>query len=166
MEEEAVDGAIMALVEDTGAISEDIDVTIYTAIGNDQTTGETYAAVVAIASEVKPEPSQKKPAKKTATTAKKPRGKKDATSREARPADLQKIEGIGPKIAELLIQNGILDLADLAQTPAERIREILAAGGTRFNRADPTTWAEQAALGAAGDWDKLQALQARLTAGR
>lgn len=166
MEEEAVDGAIMTLMEEAGDLSEDVDVTIFTAIGNDQATGETFAAVVAIASEVKSPPTKKKSARKAAPT-KKPKAKKaDAKHRLPRPADLQKIEGIGPKIADLLIENGIYDLADLAQAPVDRIRAILAAGGGRFNRADPTTWAEQAKLAASGAWDRLKLLQDQLRAGR
>jgi PAS domain-containing protein len=51
MEEEAVDGAIDALVEETNTMADDLDITIYTAIGVDERTGESYAAVVAIAAE-------------------------------------------------------------------------------------------------------------------
>jgi hypothetical protein len=51
MEEEAVDGAITALAEDTGTVADDLDVTIYSAVGTDDRTGESYAAVVAIAAE-------------------------------------------------------------------------------------------------------------------
>ncbi len=79
---------------------------------------------------------------------------------------LQKIEGIGPKIAALLIEHGIPDLAALAQTDAGRLREILAAGGWRFSLADPSTWPEQADLGVRGEWEALAALQAKLAGGR
>jgi hypothetical protein len=51
MEEEAVEGAIDALVEDTNTMADDLDITIYTAVGVDEQTGESYAAVVAIAAE-------------------------------------------------------------------------------------------------------------------
>jgi hypothetical protein len=46
------------------------------------------------------------------------------------------------------------------------LREILAGAGRRFRLADPTTWPEQAALGAKGLWDDLAALQTRLKGGR
>lgn len=82
------------------------------------------------------------------------------------PKDLRRIEGIGPKIADLLIAAGIPDLAALAQADVETLREILAAAGRRYRLADPTTWPEQAALGAAGDWDGLAAFQAQLKGGR
>jgi predicted flap endonuclease-1-like 5' DNA nuclease len=83
-----------------------------------------------------------------------------------RPQELQKVEGIGPRIANLLIEHDIYDLADLAQTSVERLREILSAAGRRYNIVDPTTWPEQAALGTNGAWDALSDLQAKLKAGR
>lgn len=89
-----------------------------------------------------------------------------AVDRTPRPDDLLKVEGIGPAIARLLVENGIFDLADLAATPAERVRELLAAAGNRFRMADPTTWPEQAGYGARGDWEGMAALQASLKAGR
>jgi predicted flap endonuclease-1-like 5' DNA nuclease len=88
------------------------------------------------------------------------------SDREPLPQELQKVEGIGPRIAALLIEQGIYDLADLAQTSVERLREILSAAGRRYNVADPTTWPEQAVLGARGAWDALTEFQARLKAGR
>ena len=68
-------------------------------------------------------------------------------AREPKPKDLQKVTGIGPKIAELLVDSGIVSLADLAQTPVETLREILSGAGRRYATADPSTWPEQAALG-------------------
>ncbi len=85
----------------------------------------------------------------------------------AKPDNLKKIEGIGPKIASVLNAAGILTFAQLAATSAGRIREILAAEDPRLARlADPTTWAEQAQLAAAGKWDDLAALQDALKGGR
>jgi predicted flap endonuclease-1-like 5' DNA nuclease len=79
--------------------------------------------------------------------------------------DLKIIEGIGPAIAQLMNEHGISSLAQLAETPVERLKEILdAAGLSRL--ADPATWPEQAALGAAGRWDELRQLQATLKGGR
>ena len=82
------------------------------------------------------------------------------------PDDLTVIEGIGPKIAELLAADGITTFAALAATPADRLREILLAGGRRFAIADPATWPQQAALAASGDKAGLAALQASLKGGR
>lgn len=82
------------------------------------------------------------------------------------PDDLTVIEGIGPKIAELLAADGITTFAALAATPADRLKELLLAGGRRFAIADPATWSQQAALAASGDKAGLAALQASLKGGR
>ncbi len=79
---------------------------------------------------------------------------------------LQVIEGIGPKIEQILHAAGILTLAMLAETEIDVLRQILAEAGPRFRLADPSTWPQQARLAAAGDWDALQALQDTLNAGR
>jgi len=80
------------------------------------------------------------------------------------PDDLKIIEGIGPKIASLFQATGITTFAQLAATDVERLRQILRAADIRI--ADPTTWPEQARLAAAGEWDKLKALQEQLKGGR
>jgi predicted flap endonuclease-1-like 5' DNA nuclease len=80
--------------------------------------------------------------------------------------DLELVEGIGPKIAELLRNAGINTWDALCKTSPERIREILDAGGPQFKMHDPTTWPNQACLAAAGDWDTLKALQDELIGGR
>jgi len=80
--------------------------------------------------------------------------------------DLALIEGIGPKIAELLNDAGITSFAQLAATDAARIQEILDAAGPAYNIVDSGAWPEQARLAAAGNMDGLKALQERLTAKR
>jgi predicted flap endonuclease-1-like 5' DNA nuclease len=80
------------------------------------------------------------------------------------PDDLVIIEGIGPKISSVLQANGIATFAQLAATQVSQLQQILQKEGLRL--ADPTTWPEQARLAAAGDWDGLNALQARLKGGR
>ena len=81
----------------------------------------------------------------------------------ARSDELELIEGIGPKIGAAFRAAGITTFKQLAATPLERMREILAANSLR---ADPSTWAEQAALAAAGRLEELQKLQDQLIAGR
>lgn len=80
--------------------------------------------------------------------------------------DLTRIEGIGPKIAEILQGAGITTYARLAETPVETLQSILEAAGSRFRLADPTTWPQQAHHAAAGEWDVLIALQERLKGGQ
>ena len=80
--------------------------------------------------------------------------------------DLTRIEGIGPKIAELLQQAGIASFAALAKAEVERLRGILSDGGSRFAAHDPATWPQQAALAAAGKFDELKKWQDELVGGR
>jgi predicted flap endonuclease-1-like 5' DNA nuclease len=82
------------------------------------------------------------------------------------PDNLEIIEGIGPKIAGLLAQNGIDTFAALANASAEQLRALLLAAGRRFAVSDPTTWPDQAALAAKADMDALKAMQADLKGGR
>lgn len=85
------------------------------------------------------------------------------TSAEA--DDLEQIEGIGPKIASVLKAAGIATFADLAAADTDHLTEILAKE-PNLRLADPTTWPEQAALAAAGDWDAFKALTEQLKGGR
>ena len=79
--------------------------------------------------------------------------------------DIEQIEGIGPKIAELLRAQGLKTFSDLAVTPVEKFSSILDAAGSRFKLANPGTWAEQAALAAKGDWAGFDQLTKELVAG-
>jgi large subunit ribosomal protein L27 len=80
--------------------------------------------------------------------------------------DLKKIEGIGPKIAELLVADGIVTFADLAAASVEKIQAVLDAAGPRYATHNPGTWPKQAALAASGDWDTLKTLQDELNGGK
>lgn len=84
---------------------------------------------------------------------------------EAKPDDLKKIEGIGPKIAEILNSNGIKTFSDLASAEAEKIREMLKEAGGRFASHNPETWPAQAKLAADGKWDELKKWQDELDGG-
>lgn len=81
----------------------------------------------------------------------------------AEPDDLTKIWGIGPKIAGLLQNNGIINFAQLSQTSTARLNEILESAGSRFSLANQATWPEQAAVAAKGDWDELTKMQQRIS---
>ena len=62
----------------------------------------------------------------------------------ATPDDLTRINGIGPKVASLLHENGLTTFAQLAQTDVSQIKAILEQAGNRYRLLDPTTWPEQA----------------------
>jgi predicted flap endonuclease-1-like 5' DNA nuclease len=74
------------------------------------------------------------------------------------------IEGIGPKINEILHNNGIYSFSQLASTEVNKLKSILLTAGNRL--ADPTTWGEQAALIAANKMTELKALQDKLKGGK
>jgi large subunit ribosomal protein L27 len=123
-----------------------------TAAGND--LGKAKAAPKAAAVEVKeakPVVAEKAPKAAKAT---------------AEGDDLKKIEGIGPKIADLLVADGIVTFADLAAASVEKIQAILDAAGPRYATHNPGTWAKQADLAAKGEWDTLKTLQDELNGGK
>lgn len=76
------------------------------------------------------------------------------------------IEGIGPKIESVLKSAGIHSLSKLAETPADRLREILEEAGSRFKSHDPKTWPVQAGLAADGKLEELKAWQKELKNGK
>lgn len=93
----------------------------------------------------------------------------EAPTRAARPApatpdDLRRIEGIGPKISGVLQAAGITTFAELAASDVSRLRQVVKEAGIRV--VQPDTWPEQAGLAAAGNWEKLKALQGQLKGGR
>jgi predicted flap endonuclease-1-like 5' DNA nuclease len=79
--------------------------------------------------------------------------------------DLIIIEGIGPKIKELLHADGIKTFKALAETPIERVQGILDAAGPNFRLANPASWAKQARMCADGNWEALKKYQDDLNAG-
>ena len=89
-----------------------------------------------------------------------------ATTASGKPDDLKKIEGIGPKIAEILAASGIITFGDLAAAKADTLRATLEAAGNRYKAHDPTTWPAQAQMAADGKWDELQVWQDELDGGR
>jgi predicted flap endonuclease-1-like 5' DNA nuclease/predicted nucleic acid-binding Zn-ribbon protein len=80
--------------------------------------------------------------------------------------DLTVVEGIGPKIAELLNENGIVNYGQLANASVETLQEILDRGGERFKVHDPGTWAEQSALLRDGNMDAFNKLCEELKGGK
>lgn len=78
--------------------------------------------------------------------------------------DLKRIEGIGPKVAELLHSSGFTTFARLAEADVEHLRRILKEAGLAM--MNPASWPEQARLAADGAWEKLERLQSELKGGR
>jgi large subunit ribosomal protein L21 len=79
--------------------------------------------------------------------------------------DIEIIEGIGPKIAKVLADNGITTFADLAVAKADDVTAMLKASGGRFSLANTASWAEQAALLRDGKMDEFKKLTDELVGG-
>ncbi len=103
-----------------------------------------------------------KPAKKTATPKKADAPKKAASKGD----DLKKIEGIGPKASEALVNAGIDTFAKLAKAEPANIKEILTAASSRLSHLEPGSWPQQSQLAADGKWDELKVLQDKLDGGK
>ncbi len=79
--------------------------------------------------------------------------------------NLQRLEGIGPKISNVLVAAGIRTYGDLAATDQATLTETLRKGGVRF-APSLSTWNSQAELLARGDEAGFRALAKELVAGR
>jgi large subunit ribosomal protein L21 len=79
--------------------------------------------------------------------------------------DLAAIEGVGPRIHDILNEAGIKTFAQLADTPVARISEILVAAELHVP-ANPSTWPAQARLAADSKWQELKELQDSLKGGK
>ncbi len=82
--------------------------------------------------------------------------------------DLTRIEGVGPKVATLLNDQGIHSYAQLSKAQYSQLHAILEAAGPTYHLADASaeTWSEQARLAAKGRWQELLSLQDELKGGR
>jgi predicted flap endonuclease-1-like 5' DNA nuclease len=83
-----------------------------------------------------------------------------------RDEDLEIIEGIGPRVAEVLRDAGITSFHALAQLTPAQITAALERGGPNFRLVNPQTWGDQALLAANNRWASLATMQAALVAGR
>jgi len=86
-------------------------------------------------------------------------------AQEAAPQDdLKRIEGIGPKIAMILNEDGIVTFSGLASTQEDHLRQLLDEAGIRS--AYVGTWSKQAQLAEAGQWAELETYQSNLKVSR
>jgi hypothetical protein len=78
--------------------------------------------------------------------------------------DLTVLEGIGPKVAQVLKEAGITTFAALAKADAARVQDVLNTAGLQM--MNPAGWIEQSELAANGDMVGLKKLQDELRGGR
>lgn len=83
-----------------------------------------------------------------------------------RKDDLKKLEGVGPKIEQVLNAVGIQNFAQLAAMTPEQIKPILDTAGGQFKMHDPKSWPYQAELASKGDWERLREYQNLLISGK
>jgi len=76
--------------------------------------------------------------------------------------DLQKIEGIGPKIEELLSKAGIISYRNLKDSSVSAIKKLLNDAGPQYRLHEPESWPKQAGMALEGKWEKLDKFQEKL----
>jgi predicted flap endonuclease-1-like 5' DNA nuclease len=81
-------------------------------------------------------------------------------------ADLKVIEGVGPKIEQILKAAGIQNWEDLAEADIEKMEELLKQAGKDYHMHDPSTWPQQAQLAVNSQWEMLREYQDFLIGGR
>ncbi|QEC53148.1 large subunit ribosomal protein L27 [Anseongella ginsenosidimutans] len=113
-----------------------------------------------------PAPADEASSEEAAPAAAKSEEKPKASKKAAKADDLKKIEGVGPKIADVLVAAGVDSFEKMSKASAEDIKKILDEAGSQFSSHDPGTWPHQASLAAEGKWDELQKLQDELKGGK
>ncbi len=98
------------------------------------------------------------------TTAPCQSGKKASAAKPAASgkSSLQKIAGLGPKAAAVLIDEGIHNAETLAKTSVDKLEAIFKKAGGRLANAKVASWPEQAMHVVKKDWEALKKLQAAL----
>jgi hypothetical protein len=78
--------------------------------------------------------------------------------------DLTIVEGIGPRISQILYDHDVKNFKALIATPVENLKTWLKENKMQF--VDPTSWAEQAGLADTGKMTELEALKKELKNGK
>ncbi len=86
----------------------------------------------------------------------------DVSPEDSDQDDLKKIEGIGPKIENLLNKSGIYTFSQLKNSNRDRLKSILMTAGSQFRMHEPESWPHQAELAHNNEWDKLKTFQDNL----
>lgn len=73
--------------------------------------------------------------------------------------DFTCIEGVGPKINEILMKAGYKTFEDLATAKVTDLKKVLNNAGPRYQMHNPKFWAKQAKMASKGEWTKLQSFK-------
>lgn len=79
--------------------------------------------------------------------------------------DLTIVEGIGPKISQILISKEFNTFEKLSLAKYDQIKQILDDSGPAYKLAKPDSWPKQAMLAHTKQWKELKVLQDRLIGG-
>lgn len=90
----------------------------------------------------------------------------NSNTEKATSEDLKKIEGIGPKIEEVLNKNGIFTFKQLYLTDRDTIKSYLDSAGNQFKIHEPKSWPHQAGMADRGEWKELKIYQDFMDGGR
>ena len=82
-----------------------------------------------------------------------------ATKATTKGDDLKVIEGVGPKLEQLLIQAGFTSYMLLAKAEVSDLQKVLDAAGSRYKMHNPTSWPLQARFARDGKFDTLKSWQ-------
>jgi len=110
--------------------------------------------------------AKKAVAKKINKTTTKSSAKKINTTKKKGKIDFTVIEGVGPKICQILMKAGYKDFAALGTAKVGDLRKVLGDAGSRYQMHDPSTWSRQAKMAAKDQWTKLNEFQATLKGGK
>jgi large subunit ribosomal protein L21 len=88
-----------------------------------------------------------------------------AAPKKAGKDDIELIEGLGPKMAQVLSGKGITTFAQIADAKADDLVAMLKESGGRFIYTSVPTWAEQAALLRDGKMEEFKKLCDELVGG-
>jgi predicted flap endonuclease-1-like 5' DNA nuclease len=103
---------------------------------------------------------------RTAPVAFNPERAEKALGRKIKEDDLTVIEGIGPKIAEILNKYQISTWQALAQSTPETLKAmLLKEGGDSYAVHDPASWPAQANMASEGKWELLKEYQDYMVGG-
>ncbi len=138
--------------------------TVATAKTNKAVKATKATVTKATPKKVKTVTAKKKAVAKKVIT-KKVAPKKVTANKNTTSDNLTKIEGVGPKIEQLLNKAGIRSFKMLGAVDVKTLRTILDNAGPRYKMHNPKTWRTQAKLAANGKWDKLNDLQKELKGG-
>jgi predicted flap endonuclease-1-like 5' DNA nuclease len=90
----------------------------------------------------------------------------DSKAISVKPDNLKQIEGIGPKLEEMLNENNIYTFRQLSDAAPAHLRGILDKGGEAYRIHDPGTWPEQAKLLSEGKIEEFEKLTLELKGGK